>query len=88
MTSSPLLLPAGIAPEMLRTVFQPIFRLATAEVLGYEALLRGPVGSAMETPAALFAAARDTAGAIALETAPHAWPSPASRPCGCRASCS
>lgn len=68
MTSSPLPLPAGIAPEMLRTVFQPIFRLSTTEVLGYEALLRGPVGSAMESPAALFAAASDTASTIALET--------------------
>ena len=68
MTSSPLPLPAGITPEMLRTVFQPIFRLSTTEVLGYEALLRGPVGSAMESPAALFAAASDTEGAIALET--------------------
>lgn len=68
MTSSPLPLPSGIALEMLRTVFQPIFRLSTAEVLGYEALLRGPVGSAMESPAALFAAATSTADAIALET--------------------
>ena len=68
MTFSPLPLPAGIAPEMLRAVFQPIFRLSTTEVLGYEALLRGPVGTAMESPAALFAAASDTAGAIALET--------------------
>lgn len=68
MTFSPTPLPAGIAPEMLRTVFQPIFRLSTTEVLGYEALLRGPAGSAMESPAALFAAASDTAGTIALET--------------------
>jgi len=37
MTSSPLPLPPGIAPEMLRTVFQPIFRLSTAEVFGYKA---------------------------------------------------
>ena len=68
MTSSPLPLPAGIAPEMLRTVFQPIFRLSTTEVLGYEALLRGPAGTAMESPAALFAAASDTDSAVALET--------------------
>jgi len=60
-------LPPGIAPEMLRAVFQPIFRLATSEVLGYEALLRGPVGTAMESPAALFATAQDAASAIALE---------------------
>jgi EAL domain-containing protein (putative c-di-GMP-specific phosphodiesterase class I)/GGDEF domain-containing protein len=52
---------------MLRAVFQPIFRLATSEVLGYEALLRGPVGTAMESPAALFATAQDAASAIALE---------------------
>ena len=41
----------------LRPVFQPIVDLATGRVVGYEALARGPRGSAYESPAALFAAA-------------------------------
>ncbi|QCX51325.1 diguanylate cyclase (plasmid) [Ralstonia pseudosolanacearum] len=66
-----LALPPGLDPATLRAVFQPIFRLSTSEVLGYEALLRGPAGSAIESPAALFALAlaRDTGNAIALEIA-------------------
>ncbi|MFI5315860.1 MAG: EAL domain-containing protein [Myxococcota bacterium] len=40
--------------ESLTTVFEPIVRLATREVIGYEALSRGPAGTGLETPAALF----------------------------------
>jgi len=39
------------------TVFEPIVQLATSEVLGYEALSRGPAGTGLESPAALFATA-------------------------------
>ncbi|MFC7534126.1 EAL domain-containing protein [Actinoplanes sp. GCM10030250] len=39
-------------------VFQPLIDLATGRVLGYEALSRGPAGTAWESPMALFAAAR------------------------------
>lgn len=42
----------------LRTVYQPIVELATDRTVGYEALARGPVGSALEYPGALFEAAR------------------------------
>ncbi|MBX5464201.1 MAG: EAL domain-containing protein [Clostridia bacterium] len=47
----------------LRVVFQPIVELGGARVHGYEALLRGPRGSAWESPERLFTTAR----ALALE---------------------
>ena len=40
------------------SVFQPLVDLASARVLGYEALSRGPAGTPWESPVALFAAAR------------------------------
>ena len=43
--------------ETVTTVFEPIVRLATSEVIGYEALSRGPAGTGLETPFALFATA-------------------------------
>jgi EAL domain-containing protein (putative c-di-GMP-specific phosphodiesterase class I) len=49
----------------LRAVFQPVVDIQTSFVLGYEALIRGPVGSALESPNLLFAAARD--GGLELE---------------------
>jgi EAL domain-containing protein (putative c-di-GMP-specific phosphodiesterase class I) len=39
--------------------FEPVVDLATRRPIGYEALARGPAGTALEAPAALFAAARD-----------------------------
>jgi EAL domain-containing protein (putative c-di-GMP-specific phosphodiesterase class I) len=39
---------------LLRTVFQPIVRVESAAVVGYEALVRGPAGSALESPDALI----------------------------------
>jgi EAL domain-containing protein (putative c-di-GMP-specific phosphodiesterase class I) len=42
----------------LRSVFQPIVELETGSLLGYEALARGPEGTALEQPDCLFAAAR------------------------------
>jgi len=47
-----------VADGQLRVVYQPIVDLAGGEVVGYEALARGPVGSVLESPAALFEAAR------------------------------
>jgi EAL domain-containing protein (putative c-di-GMP-specific phosphodiesterase class I) len=41
----------------VQPVFQPLIDLDSRHVLGYEALARGPAGSALETPAALFGAA-------------------------------
>ncbi len=43
----------------LRPVFQPLIDLQTGTVVGYESLIRGPRGSLLETPEALFAAARE-----------------------------
>jgi EAL domain-containing protein (putative c-di-GMP-specific phosphodiesterase class I) len=41
----------------VRPVFQPLVDLDNRHVVGYEALARGPLASALETPAALFGAA-------------------------------
>lgn len=43
---------------LIRSLYQPIVDLDTREVVGYEALARGPVGSGLERPDLLFAAAR------------------------------
>lgn len=40
--------------QRVRCVFQPIISLRDASVLGYEALTRGPRGSALESPEAMF----------------------------------
>ncbi|WER47342.1 EAL domain-containing protein [Cupriavidus sp. WKF15] len=44
--------------QLLHAVFQPIGILSSGEILGYEALLRGPAGSDMENPLALFGQAQ------------------------------
>src|SRR5213076_1641591 len=41
----------------LTTVFQPIYAFREAGVIGFETLVRGPQGTALQTPAGLFAAA-------------------------------
>ena len=40
------------------TLFQPIVHLETAEVVGYDAVRRGPAGTRLEAPLDLFRAAR------------------------------
>ncbi len=47
-----------LAERAVRTVFQPLVGLDSGQVLGFEALSRGPAGSALERPDLLFAAAR------------------------------
>jgi EAL domain-containing protein (putative c-di-GMP-specific phosphodiesterase class I) len=42
----------------VQAVFQPLVELASGDVIGYESLARGPRGSTLASPAALFAAAR------------------------------
>jgi EAL domain-containing protein (putative c-di-GMP-specific phosphodiesterase class I) len=44
----------------VRVVFQPLVDLRSGEIVGLEALARGPRASAFESPLALFAAARRT----------------------------
>jgi EAL domain-containing protein (putative c-di-GMP-specific phosphodiesterase class I) len=43
--------------ESIVSVYEPIVRLSDREAIGYEALARGPIGTGLETPMALFAAA-------------------------------
>jgi EAL domain-containing protein (putative c-di-GMP-specific phosphodiesterase class I)/GGDEF domain-containing protein len=50
----------------LTTVFQPIFGFREGRILGYEALVRGPQGSLIETPADLFAVASGEGLAVEL----------------------
>ena len=52
----------------LRAVFQPIVDLDDGHrIIGYEALARGPVGSSVEHPGALFDAARHTGRTVELD---------------------
>lgn len=48
-----------IGADAVRAVFQPIVDLVTGEVVAHEALTRGPAGP-LQSPAALFAAARSS----------------------------
>jgi EAL domain-containing protein (putative c-di-GMP-specific phosphodiesterase class I) len=50
-----------LAQREISVVFQPILDLASGGVVGNEALVRGPAGTWLESPTALFSAAR-TAG--------------------------
>jgi len=43
----------------VRSLYQPLVELGGRQVVGFEALARGPRGSALELPGALFAAARN-----------------------------
>ena len=49
-----------VLAEEISTLYEPIVDLSNREVLGYEALSRGPAGSAVETPGALFGMAEET----------------------------
>lgn len=49
---------AVLAQRAVRSVYQPIVELATGRVVAYEALARGPEGTQLESPLALFDAAR------------------------------
>jgi len=51
----------------LRAVWQPVYSLKERGVLGYEALIRGPVGADLEMPDALFTAAREGDMQLELE---------------------
>ncbi len=58
-------LKALLSAKRLRAVFQPIVGVTSGEVLGYEALIRGPSGHELEMPDELFAVARE--GDLLLE---------------------
>ena len=57
MSNSGLDVHALIAEGRIRSVYQPIVDLSDGSVVGYESLARGPEGSQLEMPDALFAAA-------------------------------
>jgi EAL domain-containing protein (putative c-di-GMP-specific phosphodiesterase class I) len=48
-----------INQRLVHTFFQPLVHLADGEVVGFEALSRGPEGTDLENPLALFEAAQD-----------------------------
>jgi EAL domain-containing protein (putative c-di-GMP-specific phosphodiesterase class I)/DNA-binding response OmpR family regulator len=48
-----------VQDRLISTVFQPVLNLETREVVGYEALSRGPSGTELENPEVLFELARD-----------------------------
>ena len=51
-------LEAVLTGRGLRSVYQPLVEIESGEVVGYEALVRGPQGTPLERPDQLFAAAR------------------------------
>lgn len=55
----PVRLARVLEERAVAVVFQPILALADGAVVGHEALVRGPAGSWLESPTALFAAARE-----------------------------
>jgi len=63
-TGDPLVAPLTISDVLargsVRSVYQPVVDLASGEVTAYEALARGPVGTVLERPDALFSAAAAT----------------------------
>jgi EAL domain-containing protein (putative c-di-GMP-specific phosphodiesterase class I) len=71
-TSEKLELFAGlkgvIAGRQLRAAFQPVRHLPDGAIMGYEALIRGPQGTALEPPTVLFAVAHENEMDVELET--------------------
>ena len=55
-----------IEERNITSVFQPIFGFREGRVLGYEALVRGPEGSLIQTPFELFSAAHEQGLALEL----------------------
>lgn len=53
--------------RLLTAHFQPIVDIEHGQIIGYEALARGPVGTALETPRALFQAAGEHRAVVQLE---------------------
>ena len=58
-----------IARRELSAVFQPIVDFEASAILGYEGLIRGPAGTPLETPFALFSQALAEGCTIELERA-------------------
>jgi EAL domain-containing protein (putative c-di-GMP-specific phosphodiesterase class I) len=62
---------AGLSGALrgVRSVYQPIVELHSGNVIGYEALARGPAGSPLELPGDLFEAARRQGRTVELDWA-------------------
>ncbi|MBA2543225.1 MAG: EAL domain-containing protein [Deltaproteobacteria bacterium] len=58
-----------ILGDGLSTVYQPIVDLGTGDIFAYEALTRGPKGTALESPATLFAIADEVDLTVELDRA-------------------
>lgn len=56
-----------ISEQKIRLVAQPIFEIATNRIKAYEVLTRGPIGTELESPLALFSVARQTGTLYELE---------------------
>jgi EAL domain-containing protein (putative c-di-GMP-specific phosphodiesterase class I)/GGDEF domain-containing protein len=63
----PLRVQTLINEDLLTTLFQPVVQLDSGLIYGHEALVRGPLGSALEYPDALFAAGRREGLSVELE---------------------
>ncbi len=61
-------LKAVIGQKQLRPAFQPVRHLPDGQIMGYEALIRGPQGSPLEPPTVLFAVAHENEMEVELET--------------------
>ncbi len=57
-----------IGRRRLTAAFQPVRSLPDGRIHGYEALIRGPHGSALERPSVLFAVAHENEMGVELET--------------------
>lgn len=49
-----------VLAEQVSSVYEPIVQASSRRLMGYEALIRGPAGTPLESPASLFAMAEDT----------------------------
>ena len=56
-----------LAEERLSICYQPVIDLESGEILGWEALVRGPEGSPFQNPDWLFAFAEDAGESLALD---------------------
>ena len=57
-----------ISEKQLKACFQPLRRLTDGTIMGYEALIRGPQGRALERPDALFAVSHQNDMDVELES--------------------
>ncbi|HKA35423.1 MAG TPA: EAL domain-containing protein [Thermoanaerobaculia bacterium] len=57
-----------ISEKLLKAAFQPVRRLSDGTVTGFEALIRGPQGSALERPSALFSVSHQNDMDVELES--------------------